>query len=312
MLTATQMDEAAADIAGRGGVPGRAARGDRQGRLRRVLRRCQPGPLVGHPRPSGSWPPPPSIPRLPWEGMRPEWADYAGKAAVIHCSEADGTSRRRRRTDRPSGRRGRPAAPARPTTTRAPRTPSSTRTGRRLRPAGRRHRLGPHPGTLPGQAWLSRRTPGEVVARAARATDLADLDARGQRLLRLPAPGRLAGGGRRDPAGRLPRPGVLGPAGARLRRRPTPGSRILGLAPGRARRQPHRPDLHRRPLRRRALRRPAPGRAGQPADQRRRRRRPGPARHPDLRRRALRAAGQQAHPGGAGHLRALAAPRGRR
>ncbi|MDM4722517.1 dienelactone hydrolase family protein [Micromonospora sp. WMMA1363] len=31
-------------------------------------------------------------PRLPWEGMRPEWTDYAGKAAVIHCSEADGTS----------------------------------------------------------------------------------------------------------------------------------------------------------------------------------------------------------------------------
>ncbi|MEU8296721.1 dienelactone hydrolase family protein [Micromonospora sp. NPDC048909] len=31
-------------------------------------------------------------PRLPWDGMRPEWADYAGKAAIIHCSEADGTS----------------------------------------------------------------------------------------------------------------------------------------------------------------------------------------------------------------------------
>lgn len=31
-------------------------------------------------------------PRLPWEGMRPDWADYAGKAALIHCSEADGTS----------------------------------------------------------------------------------------------------------------------------------------------------------------------------------------------------------------------------
>ncbi|MGK5738389.1 dienelactone hydrolase family protein [Micromonospora sp. URMC 103] len=31
-------------------------------------------------------------PRLPWEGMRAEWTDYAGKAAVIHCSEADGTS----------------------------------------------------------------------------------------------------------------------------------------------------------------------------------------------------------------------------
>jgi carboxymethylenebutenolidase len=31
-------------------------------------------------------------PALPWERMRPEWSDYAGKAAVIHCSEADGTS----------------------------------------------------------------------------------------------------------------------------------------------------------------------------------------------------------------------------
>ncbi|WBB64956.1 dienelactone hydrolase family protein [Micromonospora sp. WMMD812] len=31
-------------------------------------------------------------PRLPWEGMSPEWVDYAGKAALIHCSEADGTS----------------------------------------------------------------------------------------------------------------------------------------------------------------------------------------------------------------------------
>jgi carboxymethylenebutenolidase len=31
-------------------------------------------------------------PVLPWERMRPEWSDYAGKAAVIHCSEEDGTS----------------------------------------------------------------------------------------------------------------------------------------------------------------------------------------------------------------------------
>ncbi|MEU8253854.1 dienelactone hydrolase family protein [Micromonospora inaquosa] len=31
-------------------------------------------------------------PVLPWESMRPHWADYAGKAAVIHCSEEDGTS----------------------------------------------------------------------------------------------------------------------------------------------------------------------------------------------------------------------------
>jgi carboxymethylenebutenolidase len=31
-------------------------------------------------------------PVLPWERMRPGWSDYAGKAAVIHCSEEDGTS----------------------------------------------------------------------------------------------------------------------------------------------------------------------------------------------------------------------------
>ncbi|RZU73318.1 carboxymethylenebutenolidase [Micromonospora kangleipakensis] len=31
-------------------------------------------------------------PRLPWEGMRADWPDYAGKAALIHCSEEDGTS----------------------------------------------------------------------------------------------------------------------------------------------------------------------------------------------------------------------------
>lgn len=31
-------------------------------------------------------------PVLPWERMRPDWSDYTGKSAVIHCSEADGTS----------------------------------------------------------------------------------------------------------------------------------------------------------------------------------------------------------------------------
>ncbi|WP_016815193.1 dienelactone hydrolase family protein [Salinispora arenicola] len=31
-------------------------------------------------------------PRVPWEGMHPEWTDYTGKAAAIHCSEADGAS----------------------------------------------------------------------------------------------------------------------------------------------------------------------------------------------------------------------------
>jgi carboxymethylenebutenolidase len=31
-------------------------------------------------------------PAVPWERMSPKWSNYAGKAAVIHCSEADGTS----------------------------------------------------------------------------------------------------------------------------------------------------------------------------------------------------------------------------
>ncbi|MDG4763833.1 dienelactone hydrolase family protein [Solwaraspora sp. WMMD406] len=31
-------------------------------------------------------------PVLPWERMRPDWSGYGGKAAVIHCSEEDGTS----------------------------------------------------------------------------------------------------------------------------------------------------------------------------------------------------------------------------
>jgi carboxymethylenebutenolidase len=31
-------------------------------------------------------------PPIPWERMSPSWANYAGKAAIIHCSEGDGTS----------------------------------------------------------------------------------------------------------------------------------------------------------------------------------------------------------------------------
>lgn len=31
-------------------------------------------------------------PGLPWERMAPSWTRYAGKAAMIHCSEGDGTS----------------------------------------------------------------------------------------------------------------------------------------------------------------------------------------------------------------------------
>jgi carboxymethylenebutenolidase len=31
-------------------------------------------------------------PGMPWERMRPDWPNYAGKAAVIHCDEGDGGS----------------------------------------------------------------------------------------------------------------------------------------------------------------------------------------------------------------------------
>ncbi len=31
-------------------------------------------------------------PPVPWERMNPTWPSYAGKAAMIHCSEEDGTS----------------------------------------------------------------------------------------------------------------------------------------------------------------------------------------------------------------------------
>jgi len=31
-------------------------------------------------------------PAIPWEKMSPQWSNYEGKAAVIHCSEEDGTS----------------------------------------------------------------------------------------------------------------------------------------------------------------------------------------------------------------------------
>jgi len=31
-------------------------------------------------------------PAVPWERMSPQWSNYAGKAALLHCSEEDGTS----------------------------------------------------------------------------------------------------------------------------------------------------------------------------------------------------------------------------
>ncbi len=31
-------------------------------------------------------------PGMPWARMSPEWNNYSGKRALIHCSESDGTS----------------------------------------------------------------------------------------------------------------------------------------------------------------------------------------------------------------------------
>jgi len=31
-------------------------------------------------------------PAVPWERMSPQWSNYSGKSAIIHCSEGDGTS----------------------------------------------------------------------------------------------------------------------------------------------------------------------------------------------------------------------------
>ena len=68
------------------------------------------------------------------------------------------------------------------------------------------------------------------------------------RLLRLPPPGGLAGGGRAGQARLLPGRGLLGPAGARARAGRRADRRRRAGARG-ARRQPDRPRLHRRPQR---------------------------------------------------------------
>ncbi|PZF93731.1 dienelactone hydrolase family protein [Micromonospora deserti] len=91
MLNSTQMDEAAADIAGaadylagRPEVTGKVGcAGFCAGASLALWAAARSERIVA----TAAF-----YPRLPWDGMRPEWSDYAGKAAVIHCSEEDGTS----------------------------------------------------------------------------------------------------------------------------------------------------------------------------------------------------------------------------
>ncbi|GIJ28608.1 carboxymethylenebutenolidase [Micromonospora qiuiae] len=91
MLNSTQMDEAAADIAaaadylaGRGETTEKAGcAGFCAGASLALWAASFTERIVA----TAAF-----YPRLPWVGMRTEWPDYTGKAALIHCSEADGTS----------------------------------------------------------------------------------------------------------------------------------------------------------------------------------------------------------------------------
>jgi carboxymethylenebutenolidase len=91
MLNSTQMDEAAADIAvaadylaGRPEVTGKVGcAGFCAGASLALWAATRSERIVATTA---------FYPRLPWDGMGAQWSDYAGKAALIHCSEADGLS----------------------------------------------------------------------------------------------------------------------------------------------------------------------------------------------------------------------------
>ena len=116
----------------------------------------------------------------------------------------------------------------------------------------------------------------------------------------MPAPRRLARGGRAREAGRVPRRGTgAGPCPGSAT---PPAARDRGAGARRARRQPHRAHVHRRPQRRLPLRRAAPRGVRQPAHVGAPRRRPRAARRVDHGARPLRAARERAARRRARHL----------
>ena len=92
LMMGLAMDQAAKDVAGAADLPLRPGVGDEPGaRRRRVLhgrlaRPVEPTVAENIQAAVGFYP------AMPWERMNPDWPGYTGKAAMIHCSEEDGTS----------------------------------------------------------------------------------------------------------------------------------------------------------------------------------------------------------------------------
>jgi len=113
-------------------------------------------------------------PPIPWERMSPSWANYAGKAAIIHCSEGDGTS------SAPGIQTAKDAITGAGGECKLYDYPGTEARVLQRRPARGLQRgrcsagLGPHPRLLPGQARLS--VDPQVAAAAAACASLAELD----------------------------------------------------------------------------------------------------------------------------------------